>query len=270
MAEFASLDSYERFERVVKTKSRFGIDDTVREFLKAVRETVPKRVGRLRKDKLLFRAQRGSVSAEYPAGLGTGDDEEEEFETINVEITLPPDLMVPKAEKVGDGRVNPRGIPCLYLATTMSAAISEMRPWVGEFVTLAQFRVMRDCQLVDCSRDTTRSIWHDGTKEEGVWGDIGFAFSRPINREESTLDYVPTQMLAETFKSAGFDGIVYKSLLDENGKNVALFDVNAAQLETRCLYQANAVSLECKKHEISPTTWPNSVTSELRRVRLEY
>ena len=90
--------------------------------------------------------------------------------------------MTPKAEYVGDGRVNPRGIACLYLATTPSAAISEMRAWVGSFITMAQFKTVRECLLVDCSRNKTESwAWeatnpedarneHDAaTKESGVW-----------------------------------------------------------------------------------------------------
>lgn len=126
-------------------------------------------------------------------------------------VPLSADRMVPKAEYVGDGRVNPRGIPCLYLVTAASAAISEMRPWVGSFVTLAQFKALRDCRLVDCTH-TTPSLWlesadPDGasppdaaTKEAGVWGDIGFAFSKPVTHDEPHLDYIPTQILAENFR----------------------------------------------------------------------
>jgi hypothetical protein len=173
---------------------------------------------------------------------------------------------------VNDGRVNTRGIsPCLYLSTTPSAAISEMRPWVGSYITIARFETAGDCRLVDCS-DTTPSwarFWTNlnlnlisetdepaeaeeepdaAAKEVHVWGDIGFAFSKPVTHDEAHLDYVPTQILAEVFRTSDYDGIVYKSLLEAKGENIALFDPNAATLVpgTCCLYKARLASFECE------------------------
>lgn len=62
--------------------------------------------------------------------------------------------------------------------------------------------------------------------------------------DEPHSEYVPTQVLAEAFRSQGYDGIVYKSLLDERGKNIALFDVQAAELINCCLYETKAVSFD--------------------------
>jgi hypothetical protein len=204
------------------------------------------------------------------------------IESIDVEAALPPERMVPKAECVGDGRINPRGIPCLYLATTAGAAISEMRPWVGEYITLAQFKTVSDCLVVDCSLSTMQSDWLEPVnlngpngkrepdareKEDGVWGDIGFAFSKPVTVDERQLDYVPTQILAETFRNEGYHGIVYKSLLDEAGKNIALFNLASATLIIRCLYRIRSVALESAKLESVPSSWPESILSELRPSR---
>jgi RES domain-containing protein len=260
MAEFTSADSYEQFERTVKTKARFAIEDSVREFLSVVLQTAPKRLGKLKKEKILYRAQRGFAIEQRSSNIA-GEDEDEE---MDVKVALPPERMVPRAEFLGDGRVNPRGIPCLYLASSPSAAISEMRPWVGSAITLARFRAVSDLRLVECSLNTTRN-WLVEDKEDAVWGDIGYAFSKPVTHDEPHLDYVPTQILAESFKNGGFDGIVYKSLLDERGKNLALFDVGSATLLTCCLYEIKAASLECVKNEDSPTAWPKTIKSELRR-----
>ena len=41
--------------------------------------------------------------------------------------------------------------------------------------------------------------------------------------------YVPTQIIAELFKSNGFNGVFYKSALSE-GLNLVLFDINAATM----------------------------------------
>lgn len=279
MAEFASLHSYQHFEQSVKAKARFVYDTEIREFLESVVETIkPKRLKKLPNGKPLFRAQRGFTATTEPMHLGEGDDEE--IDSTDVKVALGAEFMIPKAEFAGDGRVNPRGIPCLYLASTPSAAIAEMRPWIGSYITLAQFKTVRDCLLVDCSINTVQSDWlepvdPDGEgesdsakKENGVWGDIGFAFSKPVTYDEPHLDYVPTQILAETFRYHGYDGILYKSLLDEAGNNIALFDSQSANLTSCCLYEIKAASLESVKRESIPTTWPDPIHSKFRRGRI--
>ena len=37
--------------------------------------------------------------------------------------------MKPKTDAAKEGLVNPKGIPCLYVATDETTAISEVRPW---------------------------------------------------------------------------------------------------------------------------------------------
>jgi len=125
MAEFSSTDSYRRFEQAVKRQTRYVYDGKVRDFLAAVIETSQTRKDSIEKSAILWRAQRGYTwRTENP---GT----EEEFD---VPDAFDPDRMVPKAEFVSDGRVNPRGIPCLYLASTQEAAVAEGSP-LGGFPT---------------------------------------------------------------------------------------------------------------------------------------
>lgn len=251
----------------------------MQDFLGSVLATSKGRLRRLPKDQSLFRAQRGFTWRTEP--LRTGEEEDEGTEVIDVETAHPRERMVPKADLVGAGRVNPRGIPVLYLATTLTAAVAEMRPWVGEHVSLARFNVVRDCTVVDCSLNTTGSwaleiVDLDTTvvpvepaadaREVGIWGDIGCAFSTPVTCDESELEYIPTQILAETFRSAGYDGVVYKSLLDEKGKNIALFDVAAAKFTDCCLYRTKAASLELARRD-DLLRWPESILSQLRRAK---
>jgi hypothetical protein len=251
MAEFDSLDSYQHFQLSVRRKRRFVHSDQTREFLDTVIETSRSRVRRLKTGSILFRAQRGS---RWTTEL-TGEDGEE----VDVEVAFSPDRMVPKAESVGDGRVNPSRIPCLYLANNKNTAMAEVRPWIGSRVSLAQFKVIRDCHIVDCSLDTEQSIYlhvidienpidtpepDAATKEAGVWGDINHALSEPMNSDDPYSDYIPTQVISEAFKNHGYDGIVYKSSLDEKGRNIALFDVAAAELINCGLYETKAVSFE--------------------------
>ncbi len=151
--------------------------------------------------------------------------------------------MKPLPEKASEGRVNPRGIPCLYLATDEKTAISEVRPWVGSYVTVAEFETRKPLRLVDCSRceihpliqtasdlDLLFKLKPPPPKEatETVWRWIDVAFSEPVDRDDSTAGYVPTQVIAELFKTNGFDGIKYRSVFN-GGKNLALFDLSSAE-----------------------------------------
>ena len=79
-------------------------------------------------------------------------------------------------------------------------------------------------------------------REKIAWGDIGYAFSRPVTPDDPVTEYVPTQILSEAFRAHGFDGIVYRSLLAQ-GLNVALFDCAAAELINCGLYEVEAVHL---------------------------
>jgi RES domain-containing protein len=247
MPEFASLDSYLHFQQSVRWKTRYAYDDETKDFLKTVIETSAPRVRRMKKGQILFRAQRGYRWS--PEGGGA----------FEVETAFDPERMLPKAELVGEGRVNPSKIPCLYLATNRNTAMAEVRPWLGSRISLAEFKVMRDCLLVDCSLDKKRS--RDfmlfkvnarkkrpepdaATKETAVWGDIAHAFSEPVSADEPHSDYIATQILSETFRGHGYHGIVYKSLLDDRGRNVALFDVTSAELINCGLYQTRSVSFQ--------------------------
>ena len=152
----------------------------------------------------------------------------------------PPSRMVPTAEHSTDGRVSPRGILCLYLASNMKTALAEVRPWVGAYVSLAQFKLVRRCKVVDCRSTTGGKLDKDQAK---IWSDIASAFSKPVSPEEPHLGYVPTQILAETFRSEGFDGILYDSLLSK-GTNIALFDTASGELMNCGLHKVRTVSFE--------------------------
>ena len=65
--------------------------------------------------------------------------------------------------------------------------------------------------------------------------------SEPVATEDSRLDYVPTQILAEALLGTGVDGIVYRSKQVENGINIALFNVDDARLHSCQLMEAAEV-----------------------------
>lgn len=161
-----------------------------------------------------------------------------------------PKRMVPLADRAHEGRVNPKGIPCLYCSTEKKTAMTETRPWIGSFVSLAKFVLLRDLTVVDCFSERTWIVPifsvlagkepKPAEREKAVWAHINWAFSEPVTRNDDLAGYAPTQVLAETFRSAGYDGIVYGSKLG-GGLNVAIFDLAAAKCTGCDLYSVDAV-----------------------------
>ncbi|MQM37651.1 hypothetical protein KBTX_01652 [wastewater metagenome] len=127
--------------------------------------------------------------------------------------------------------------------------MAEVRPWIGSYISVGQFKTLRDLVLVDCSVEHGRGFVffldepEPAQREKATWGDIDQAFSEPVTSGDSTADYAPTQILAEAFRRHGYDGIAYKSVLGR-GFNVALFNVNAADLINCFLFEAKKVSFE--------------------------
>jgi len=71
---------------------------------------------------------------------------------------------------------------------------------------------------------------------------------------------VPTQILAEEFKRAGLDGIAYRSNFGENGYNIAIFDIDAADLLNCGLYRIDKIEMQFSEQDN-----PYSVTKYLKK-----
>jgi hypothetical protein len=235
MNTFESEHAYWDFAKLVRTKRRFIFDGKAGNFLVAVRAASKTRARTLKSGSCLWRAQVGSA---FVPENDVGIEEEHPHSA---------ERMIPDPNKTCSGRANPSGFAYLYLATNENTALAEMRPWVGESVTLAIFKIKKYIKLVDCQpgvEDWGGRIFEKRPTAEGidkyVWNDISKAFSRPVNRDDQESAYLPTQILAEAFKAEGFDGLAYRSGL-ERGTNIVLFDVHVAKLTHRFVYRLKKV-----------------------------
>lgn len=180
------------------------------------------------------------------------DDQVENSVTYQEPIPHSKDRMKPMEGKASEGRANPKGIPYLYVAENKRTAVTEVRPWVGAWVTVSVLRTTRDLYLVDCSQGGYNIRLDEPPPEEWdeiVWQEVDRAFSRPVTREDDTASYAPTQIIADLFKREGYDGILYQSSLTE-GRNVVLFDLDAAEVDRSELISVNSVSVDfhSKRH----------------------
>lgn len=127
----------------------------------------------------------------------------------------------PPADLVGNGRANPDHIRYLYLCEDPVTPVYEVRPIIGDTVSIAKFKLKKDIKLYDLTVDI-----HDIENSEAVevprlYNTIGEMFSRPYNGNISR--YLPTQYIAEEIKDMGFDGLRFRSSLHKEGFNIVLF-----------------------------------------------
>jgi hypothetical protein len=133
------------------------------------------------------------------------------------------------------------------MATTRETALAEVRPWLGATISIAKLRVNR----VDCSRRYAKEdleIIKDAksSTDDGIWVAIDQAFATPVSQDNESREYIPTQVIAELFKSSdkNYHGIKYKSMLVEDGFNVALFNLNHADVLDVALSKAESLKFQ--------------------------
>jgi len=70
---------------------------------------------------------------------------------------------------------------------------------------------------------------------------VNAAFTKPVTNVDNSSDYVPTQILAELFKSEGFDGVCFKSGMGA-GHNFILFDLDVANVISCTVMETTNIS----------------------------
>ena len=230
-----SWNDFLSFRYKSKQEERHFHDEKTQQFFATLLTTAKERIESILKGQIFWRAQ---LNCDYQPACdldGTIID--------NNAVPYSSERMKPLADKASEGRINSKGIPCLYLSTDEKTAISEVRPWVGSYVTVAQFETLRELKVIDCSCGEINPMCvsvadldklyklNPPTPEEAIktiWRWIDKAFSEAVEHNDKIADYVPTQIIAELFKTNGFDGIQYKSLFN-NGMNLALYDIDSAK-----------------------------------------
>ena len=254
--EFASWRSYRKFEERVIRYRRHIWDRRIGAFLDTVMRTRQNGDAEIPKGAVLWRAQLG---VDY-VPLRDASDEEVGEEPMGFSGAR----MKPVAKYAREGRANSSGIPVLYLASTEQTAISEVRPWVGSEVSVAQFRVTRKLNAIDLTQGHGKSSWSGLTlkqmwgkeevdaedKAKAVWNDIDNAFSRPVTPSDERENYVPTRILAELFQEAGYDAIVYRSHFGQEGRdgyNIAIFKLEDAEILNCAPYRVESIEVNFKE-----------------------
>lgn len=252
-AEFASWYSYKRFARSVSSENRYILGLEEKAFLETVLSTIRDRDVELATGEIFYRAQLGVDLAPITDSDGNYIDDDV--------CGYPAKRMKPLADRAREGRANPTGIPVLYVADTVETAVSEVRPWVGADLSVAECRVLRPLNTLDLSVGHGRSSFSGPVlrhmlggpplskeeKENAVWTDIDNAFSQPVTHSDDRADYAPTQMLAELFRKQGYDAIRYKSQFGDaeqvKGYNIAIFNPDDVEIVSCGPYKVKSIKV---------------------------
>jgi hypothetical protein len=156
-----------------------------------------------------------SGSRFYRARLGfaTEDDDGSKLPWNGANIGANPDAH--------PSRANRHGKIVLYCAAQEKTAIAEIRPARGFLVSVAELRTNVDLCLLDLTR---AQVPLNPFLEEGdtipYWLEldqllsrISWALARPLERDDTPLDYLPSQRLSEYAEKVRFHGIRYPTCL---------------------------------------------------------
>lgn len=135
-------------------------------------------------------------------------------------------LFAPPETKAVEGRMNPRGVSLFYGASREDIAVSEVRPSVGSFVVVGQFRPTHKLKLLDLPSleknlpDVPQSIFaedfHRIVARRGFFRQFHSNIIQPVQPAHEALEYIPTQAVAEfVIHTLRFHGIVYSPV--QNG-----------------------------------------------------
>ena len=232
---------YEEFSNEISNEFRFILSSKSQDFLQKLLSQGGQQVETLPARTVLYRAQSNSIAAGKTEAATTA---------------LPKKRMKPIPNVVSEGRANPSKICVLYLASQIGTALAEVRASTQHPVTVGTFRTKSKLKIVDLTRQMSFHVWLNA--EDLIWHRLSDDFSKPLTEFNQSVHYAKTQIIAETFKRNGYDGIRYRSqfrareseagLPESDGINYALFDINSASCVSRKVYkivQQEVVYSEC-------------------------
>lgn len=146
------------------------------------------------------------------------------------------EMAAPPVSKVGNGRLNPKGISRLYFSEREYTAIAEMRPWITSEVSVANCTPKYELNVIDFVPTPSEK-----GKIHSFRVVLSEEFSKPVNPYMSDIEYLPTQCIAEYIKNRGYAGIRYSSAVDPKGINYCLFDPKSMEIKASHFKEVTSV-----------------------------
>lgn len=145
---------------------------------------------------------------------------------------LKKDMGAPPSEIARGGRANPEGIPYLYLGDTKETVIYETRAAMYDYITIGVFECEKDIKVIDFinldkispfRRWESRIEYLNHAINNEHLRRISREIAKPLRNNANRLEYLPTQYICDFIKTLNYDGIKYKSSMNTEGYNLAIF-----------------------------------------------
>ena len=192
----------------------------------------------------LHRARLFNYGKEYP------DDKMIANQMKGVMGFDPNDMKSPPYDRVKQGRINPEGISYLYTCDCIETCIAEVKPYISSHVSVIDIKPKKHLKIF--------SVDSKDYKKYGLEGNIFIDFLKakfmePYKPEES-LEYLPTQFIAEYIKNKECDGIKHSSSASNIGNNFIIFNENKVEFsQTTDLYYIDKISYG--KEKVKPNIY---------------
>ena len=169
---------------------------------------------------------------------------------------------------VKNNRFSPIGISYGYYAYEEKTAILEIRAEVGDKVAIGEFELKENLKVVNFTKEYIKSIELFKKVGNPFKDTFNILFSnslysirdsvssftsdisKPIRSSDSVLEYVPTQIMAEFIWSLGYDGFIFDSSPNENGKNIVLFE-NEPEYKNYKIVELTKKNIEYKEDSLN-------------------
>lgn len=218
---------WNQFCKEIKTRNRYILRSTP---IKEVVDLLKTKRTRLQKGQSFYRARLG-------------------YEIINkMPTSYPKEKMgMAPASIVSDGRANPRGISYLYVASDDDTAVAEVRPWKSAKVSVATLILKNDIEIADLTMSMIESPFHTTdlrrvVELQQLLEAISMEFSKPVSSNDSGIEYIPTQYIAELIKAEGYKGFKFKSSI-AGGHNFVFFDTRYIEIMDTSLHEVTDIRI---------------------------
>ena len=207
------------FSEEIRTKNRFFPQNTL--VLQQVDEMVNKHIEIIDDGSIFYRARLIGI---------------EEMRLQNGTLLGFPnkESMSPEAQLASAQRASPERITYLYVAQDEYTALSEIRPGIFSFISLAEIKSIEKLKIF--------SLWVDLNENDlsSEHSQLAISFSAVISEKEKGIDYLPMQFIAEYVKNKGVDGISYPSFQSAGGKNFVIFSKEKVEfVKSKVMYNQN-------------------------------
>jgi len=146
------------------------------------------------------------------------------------------EMGAPPLELAKAGRVNAEGISHLYLSNDIDTTIHETRAGAYDIITVGTFELQKNITIIDFQRIEKIYPFSEALDLLGYAINIEYLkrmnqeMGKTLRRDDSPLDYIPTQFIADYIKSFQNDdnyplyrGIEYQSTMNRDGYNLVAF-----------------------------------------------